>query len=265
MMQEEQPGDNTTDINEPTAKSSPVSRVADVTDNIESPSVSSPVNHVADVADSIESPTVSRPENSIADTAAWIVTVLFHPVFLPLYGLLLMFNIPSLLVFMPGNIRRVLFLMVLANNVIMPLALLPLFKIRGIISSYRIESRSERVIPLMSTSVMYFISAIMIFRFQLPGVVKSFMFAAACVVFISALINFRWRVSIHATGVGAMVATTLLLSFQMYSGIIWIVALAFLVSGLVMTSRLWLNAHSPREIYSGFFLGFVVMALGFLM
>ncbi|MBE0675379.1 MAG: hypothetical protein IH591_12025, partial [Bacteroidales bacterium] len=53
-----------------------------------------------------------------ADTAAWIITVVFHPVFLPLYGLLLIFNIPTLLVFMPGEIRRVLFLMVLVNNVI---------------------------------------------------------------------------------------------------------------------------------------------------
>jgi hypothetical protein len=204
-------------------------------------------------------------ENVVLAFFARSVTVVFHPVFLPLYGLLLIFNIPQLLVFLPGPVRRVIFLMVLVNNVILPLALLPLFKLRNIISSYDLETRTERVIPLFTTSLMYLITAIMIYRFQLPGTIKSFLFASACVVLATALLNLRWRVSVHAVGAGAMVAAVLILSFRMYTGIVWIVAVVMLVSGLVMASRLYLRAHTPAQTYSGFIAGLSVMALAMLI
>jgi len=190
-----------------------------------------------------------------------VVTILFHPVFLPLYGLYLLFSIPELLVFLPGTVRRVIFLLVLANNIIMPLALLPLFRVKNMISSYRLETRAERIIPLLSTSLLYFITAFMVFRFQLPGVIKAFLFSGACVVFATALVNFRWKVSVHSVGAGAMVATVLVLSFKLYSGHVWVIAAVFLISGLVMASRLFQSAHTPAQVYAGFFLGIVVMTL----
>jgi hypothetical protein len=201
----------------------------------------------------------------IVDYLAGAVTILFHPVFLPLYGLYLLFNIPALFVFLPGQVRRVIFLMVLVNNVILPLVLLPLFKLRGIITSYDLEKRTERIIPLMTTSLMYFVTAVMIYRFQLPGMVKSFLFASACVVLATALLNFRWKVSVHAVGVGAMVATVLVLSFRMYAGMPGIVVIVFIVSGLVLSSRLWLRAHTPEQIYTGFLAGSTIMGLGLMI
>jgi hypothetical protein len=201
----------------------------------------------------------------VVDYMAGAVTILFHPVFLPLYGLYLLFNIPALLVFLPGQVRKVVFLMVLVNNVILPLILLPLFKLRGVIASYELENRSERIIPLLTTSLMYFVTAVMIYRFQLPGMVKSFLFASACVVFATALLNFRWKVSVHAVGVGAMVATVLVLSFRMYAGMPAVVVLVFIISGLVLSSRLWLRAHTPEQIYTGFLAGLTIMGLGMMI
>lgn len=197
----------------------------------------------------------------IADTAAWAVSIIFHPVLLPLYGLLLIFNVPVLLSFLPGPARRIIFTMVLVNTVILPIAMLPLLKLRNVISSYRLESRNERIIPLLTTSLMYFVTAVMIFRLQLPSLIKSYVFAASCVVFAAALLNFRWKISVHAVGVGAMLATVTILSFRMLTVNVWALVVTLLVSGLVMASRLWLRAHTPAEVYSGFVTGFVVMIL----
>ena len=212
-----------------------------------------------------EKPERSGPVGRLVDYLAGAVTIIFHPVFLPLYGLYLLFNIPALLVFLPGQVRKVIFLMVLVNNVILPLLLLPIFKLRGIITSYDLENRSERIIPLMTASLMYFVTAIMIYRFQLPGMVKAFLFSSACVVLATALLNFRWKVSVHAVGVGAMVAAVLVLSFRMYAGMPGIVAIVFIVSGLVLSSRLWLRAHTPEQIYTGFLAGFTIMGLGMMI
>ncbi|MFO7574469.1 MAG: hypothetical protein R6W67_04880 [Bacteroidales bacterium] len=115
-----------------------------------------------------------------ADHAASFITLVFHPVILPLYGLLLIFSIPALLSFLPGPARRIIFTMVLVNTVILPIAMLPLLKLRNVISSYRLETRGERIIPLLMTSLMYFITAVMVFRLQLPSLIKVYIFAASC-------------------------------------------------------------------------------------
>jgi hypothetical protein len=205
------------------------------------------------------------PVRSTAWYAAGFVTIIFHPLFLVLYGLLLIFTMPDLLVYMPGTIRKVLFTMVLVNNVILPVAILPLLRLRNVITSYTLSERSERVVPLMVGSLMYFVSAVMIFRFHLPGMIKAFMFASACVGFTAALLNLRWKISVHSMGAGAMVATVLVLSFKMYTGLLWIMAAVFMTAGLVMAARLYLRAHTPAQVYFGFLAGLTVMALGMLI
>jgi len=199
---------------------------------------------------------------SVVDFINKVITIILHPVFLPLYGLYLIFSIPELLVFLPGPTRRAVFYMVLANNVVMPLALLPVFRARNIILSYQLETRAERVLPLLTTSALYFITAFLVFRFHLPSIIKTYLFSSACVVFAVSLLNFRWKLSVHAAGAGAMVATVLMLSFKLYSGNVWFVAVVFILAGVVLASRLFMKAHSPGQVYTGFIVGMVVMALG---
>lgn len=201
----------------------------------------------------------------LANHAATFITLLFHPVLLPLYGLLLIFSIPALLAFLPGPARRIIFTMVLVNTVILPIAMLPLLKLRNVISSYRLETRGERIIPLLMTSLMYFVTAFMMFRLQLPLLIKEYLFAASCVVLATALLNFRWKISVHALGAGAMLATVLVLSFRMLTVNVWVLVLTLIVSGIVMASRLLLRAHTPAEVYSGFVTGFMVMTLVMLI
>jgi len=197
----------------------------------------------------------------IIDSLARVVSVIFHPVFLPLYGLMLIFSTPTLLVYLPGSVKRIVYLFVLVNNIILPLAILPLFRLRNIISSYRLDDRRERIVPLLTATLMYFLTAVMIFRLQLPGMIKAFSLASACVVFATALLNFRWKISVHAVGAGAMAAMVLVLSFKRYTGLVWIIAAVFILSGLIMASRMWLKAHSPWQVYAGFLNGFGVMGL----
>ena len=197
----------------------------------------------------------------IADHAASFITLVFHPVLLPLYGLLLIFNIPALLSFLPGPARRIIFTMVLVNTVILPIAMLPLLKLRNVISSYRLETRTERIIPLLTTSLMYLVTAVMVFRLQLPALIKVYIFSASCVVLATALLNFRWKLSVHAAGAGAMLAMVAFLSFRIPAGNVLVLGAVILVAGLVMTSRLWLRAHTPAEVWTGFITGFGVMSL----
>jgi len=70
------------------------------------------------------------------------------------------------------------------------------------------------------------------------------------------IINLKWKVSAHMTGIGgllgALISTSILLEVDLISYVI----LSIFVSGLIASSRLILNAHTPLQLIAGFFLGF---------
>ncbi len=85
--------------------------------------------------------------NIIAKT----ISLIFHPLLIPLYGLLIIFSAPTLIGYLPYTVKKTLFILLLINNVLLPFSFIPYFKIRNIISSWKLDSRRERIIPLLST------------------------------------------------------------------------------------------------------------------
>jgi membrane-associated phospholipid phosphatase len=75
------------------------------------------------------------------------------------------------------------------------------------------------------------------------------------------IINFWWKISIHAVGSGALIALVVVLSIKMHTPLTWFLIPVIMASGLVMSARLWLNSHSPAEVWSGFLLGLLVPVL----
>lgn len=188
---------------------------------------------------------------------AQLLSVLFHPVFMPVYGLLLIFNAPTFMVHLPYNIKRVIFLLATVNMTVVPLAMMPLLRYRNLITSYNMENARERVIPMTLGVMMYTVTTIIFYSYQIPLLIKSFMLAASVTSFILLVITFRWKISIHSAGMGGLLATVMALSLRMGAGLteIWLV-LVFL-SGLVMMSRLYLRGHNPMQVYTGFATGFI--------
>ncbi len=183
------------------------------------------------------------------------ISAVFHPLLMPLYGMLIIFSAPTLLGFLPFTIKKVLFIIVLINNVLVPLSLIPYFKYRNIIASWTIEDRKERTIPLIATSFFYSVTVYLIFRFNIPVFIKSFVLISAFLAIAVTIINFWWKISIHSVGVGALTALVVVLSVKMQTPLSLFLVAVVLSAGIVMTSRLYLNAHTPGEVWSGFLLG----------
>ena len=192
---------------------------------------------------------------------AKIISVVFHPLFMPVYGMAIIFSAPTLFGYLPFEVKKLLFLIVLINNVLLPFFLLPFFRYRNIISSWSIESREERNIPLLVTTFLYAVTSYIIFRFPIPVFLKSFIFALFFISFIATVINYWWKISIHTIGAGALTALVLILSFKMYSSLEWYLITAILASGLVIYSRLKLNSHNPPQAWIGLFTGFAGLIL----
>jgi hypothetical protein len=191
------------------------------------------------------------------DRLARIISVVFHPILVPVYGMVVILTAPTLYNFIPFEVKKLLILIILINNVLLPLSLLPFFIHRNIISSWSITSRRDRNIPLVISTILYVVTTIIMYRFHIPFFLKTYFLAVAFISLIATLVNFVWKISLHAIGAGTLLSIILILSIRMYTPLIWFIVPAILVSGFVLSSRLKLNLHNPGEIWTGFLTGLV--------
>lgn len=202
-----------------------------------------------------------RGKQKNIDLLSTVLSLIFHPVFIPVYGLLIIFYSPTFMVHLPAQLKRIMFLLAAINMTVIPLAMMPLLKYRNIISSYHMDARSERIFPLALASMMYIVTTIIFYSYQIPLIIKSFMLAAAITSVMILLTTFFWKISVHAAGMGALLATAVVLSLRMRTDLSVVLIPLLLISGMVISARLYLSSHRPAQVYTGFLLAFVTVFL----
>jgi hypothetical protein len=203
---------------------------------------------------------IPEESKSLMNKLAKIITVVFHPLLMPLYGMLIIFSAPTLYGYLPFSLKKLLFLIMLVNNVLLPFSLLPFFIHRQIISSWTLSERKDRNIPLLLTTLLYGTTSYIVFKFPIPFFFKSFIFATAILSLLVTVINFRWKISLHSVGAGALIAIILILSVKMLAPMEWYLVAALIAAGLTLSSRLMLNQHSPQQVWVGLGTGFFGLA-----
>jgi hypothetical protein len=184
----------------------------------------------------------------LQEKAAKIVSILFHPLFMPVYGLLVIFFAPTLFWYLPFRVKEILFFIFLINNILIPVSLLPFLRYRNLISSWSIGERSERVIPLLIISLLYSVTSYILFKLQIPVFVKAYTYSLALLAMVLFIINLKWKISLHAAGGGAITAVIFVLSVKMGVPLPLQTAIALILSGIVMSARLMMNVHDQREV-----------------
>ena len=200
-----------------------------------------------------------RPE-VFSDKLARTLSVIFHPYLMPVYGLLIIFMAPTLYNYLPSTVKKLIIFIVLINNVLLPLSLIPFFMHNNLIRSWFMNERSDRIIPLIICTILYFLTTYIISRFQVPNLLKLFFLAIACLSLTATLINFWWKISLYAIGAGAIIALVMVLSFKMYTPLLWYLIPSILVAGLILSARLQLDLHNPGQVWAGFLTGFLGFA-----
>ena len=195
------------------------------------------------------------------EVLARIITVIFHPLLMPVYGMAIIFSAPTLLGYLPFNIKKLLLLIMLVNNVLLPLSLMPFFHNRKIITSWSISDRKERNIPLIITTVLYCTTSYIILKFPIPLFLKAFVFSTAFLSLTITFINFWWKISLHAVGAGAIIGLVIVLSLKMLTPLDGYLISAIIAGGLILSSRLQLNLHSPQQVWIGLSAGFFGLTL----
>lgn len=114
----------------------------------------------------------------------------------------------------------------------------------------------ERTIPYAGTLVFYALTIYLLKDVYLPAILVRFMVAALISVFCAFIINFFWKISAHLIGMGGLCGALACISIKLQTDVTLLLLLAIFISGLVGASRLLLKAHSPSQVYAGYFIGF---------
>src|SRR5580704_1059810 len=96
-------------------------------------------------------------------TAAKILSYLLHPVLMPSYAVLLIFRISSYYsTIVSHDLKQRIFIIVAVDTLAIPVAFVYLMYLRGIVKSFEMNDKSERILPFIVTSICYFMAYYML-------------------------------------------------------------------------------------------------------
>ncbi len=195
---------------------------------------------------------------------AYLLSVVLHPLLMPtfLFGLLL-FRVPALLgldAFTP-SLRLSLLVLIFVGTCMVPSLLIYYLFRSGYVQSLQLNSLADRRLPYFLTASIYTITAYL-FAFQMqvlstlaPEIGLLIGSIAISILFVG-LISLSWQISAHCVGIGGVVGfvSSLMLKFSLTDLFIPLILLVIL-TGLVASARLRLNAHTPAQVGAGLALG----------
>ncbi|WP_010662027.1 hypothetical protein [Marinilabilia salmonicolor] len=194
-----------------------------------------------------------------------ILSIVFHPMLMPTFGLFLIFNAGLHLSYMPFEIKRLVYLIVFISSSLLPVSLLPLFLQMKVIKSFKMETARERIYPVLVTGVFYFLGYFLLRRLNVSPLIENYMLSILVAVLLAAGISFFWKISLHAIAVGGVTAVLAAMMIKYGVDLLLLVSLMVLISGLVAMARLCLNAHSSSQVYVGYITGFVIVFAGVVL
>ena len=189
------------------------------------------------------------------------ISIVFHPLLLPTYALLLLFTTNYYFVMiLPVNYRFLLLGFVFITSFVLPAIMMFLLLHAKMIGSLRMENKNERTLPLLIVAAFFFATFYFLRKSPQASVFNVFMLGSTILILIASLINYFTKISIHMLAHGGMNGAFLGLAITFSQNINYILFSIIFIAGLTAYARLKLNAHSPKQVYLGYLVGFVFMS-----
>lgn len=138
-----------------------------------------------------------------------------------------------------------------------PLFMYAALKLSGRIGSLALEERTERNIPYLITFMCYLGCWRLFQSSHLWGILSAYTLASGVVVGVCGWWNLKTKISAHTAGCGGLISLVIFSYFFGQGDLRTILAICFIISGLVYTARKSLHAHTDRELILGFSSGFL--------
>jgi len=196
------------------------------------------------------------------------LSYIFHPIFLPLMGLYFLFELPTKslglmqtsLYYTNPDAKKALYILFGFLTLAAPGISILIMKLNGIISSYHIVNRKERIYPLALVALYYILSYYFLQRMIPEGRVIPYLlpyvFGFTMTLIVAFILNFYIKISLHMMAFFGIVGAIMGYFQNQLDYNLWFLLFLILVGGLVGSSRLYLKAHNIKEVILGIVFGF---------
>ena len=194
-----------------------------------------------------------------------LLTIIFHPLFIPFYMLVVLLNIDVLFAMMiPLRVKLILSGLVFLTTIVFPLlCVFFLYKLK-LVRSLHLESKEERIYPLLILAVFYYLTYYLLKSFPISFIFSYYMLGSTFLTILALIISFYRKISLHMIGIGGMLGLLMGLSLNLGLDMTWFIISAIILGGFLGFARIQSNSHKPSDIYSGFLVGAGVMFLLFI-
>ena len=191
---------------------------------------------------------------------AMALSIIFQPIFVPLYSLIILFNADTYITYaVQPEVKKFIFLITLLNTIILPIGVFYYFYRAKLIETFHMHTAKERSLPFLTIVVFQMSTFYLFAQAPMPSLFANLVLGAAFSVATAFVINLKWKVSIHMLGMGGIVGTIIGLILRYQVDAVSLVMALVILSGFVGYARLRLNAHTPLQVYVGFILGTLIL------
>jgi hypothetical protein len=172
------------------------------------------------------------------------------------YGILLALNHTYLAVY-PSSVKLTLAAGSFVCTAVVPGLLILLMVKNGVAGDAELTDKKDRILPYLIFIVFNMIFLFWLSKIQMPFWLLSMFIGVCLALFVAMIINFVWKISVHAIGIGGLLGAVMgVAQIQMINPFgLFICILP--AAGMVCTSRIILKKHTPGQAYAGFGLGFI--------
>lgn len=188
---------------------------------------------------------------------AKFLSYVLHPLLMPFFAVVLVMNLNTYIAYsISPQVQRIIITLVFITTGVLPVLTAILLLQKGIIKSLEMETIAERRLPFISTAIFYMVCFYLLKQLPVPRLLSLMVLGATITIFIAWVLSYKWKVSVHMIGIGGFAGMMFGLSQVLNADLLLMIIGAILISGLLGTARLVMEAHTPKQIYFGFLIGF---------
>ena len=191
-----------------------------------------------------------------------LISYLFHPLLFSFIGSFLY------LILTPKHIIKkqeyIILIIIFMSTYVLPVFVLALLKRMNMIQSYKLDTIEERKFPIIFFIILSFMVGNLLINIQIVDLLAYSFYGIAISLSLTYLFFYaKIKTSLHMIGIGGILSFIIIMSFEYKLNYNLIIAVLFLLSGLIAVSRLALKAHKPKEVYIGFLVGMISQLISY--
>jgi hypothetical protein len=191
-----------------------------------------------------------------------IISFVFHPIFFSTLGTLLYFIISPQ--YIPDKYKKIIIAVIFISTCILPLFLLIILKKLKLIQSFKLKTIEERKFPILFLIILTFMLGKMLLSTKIVSILGlSFYGGSIAFIIVFLLFSYNIKTSLHTLGIGSLIGLIIVMSIEYQINLTVLITISTITFGLIATSRLKLNAHQPKEVYLGVFLGIITQLISY--